>query len=659
MINYKFKSSRALIVLILSFAPAILGADLAKANACVNPGQVAAVAAAQQNASTEPVVTEINTCGGDDVSYQIPLTTTVTFDGVVYSNIYATTNSVITFGQPDGTYWTYPSTPSISLYSFDWVVYPQWRSDEHLIIRSSDGGFQVDISARPIWLQNTPEPTRIVITAAILSDGTVAMAYTLTGPEYPQNNPRTGVRLNNGSIVDFETYGIQETEQAPELAPEPTEEAPFNPPTPEPTPEPAPSLNAPTNVAATQLQDGSVQLTWDAPTPTSTSVERYAVSWSTDNFVTGWGIASTTNSITIPRDSFATTGGLDQTYQFRIRSDNDTLPVYSSFSETASTVVASPPPPPPTTPEGATTTWENSFVEIVAPEGQRIASATGYYGDPNNGTRGQDVSSILFELLAGETSATVEVSNDTFQNDPAPGTPKVLILLITFEEIPTPPVVPPVEPTVPPTTPVVPEPEPSLEPEPEVPPTPQPEEPVQPEEPTTEPVEPSPEPVEPEPSPEPSPEPTPSEEEPITSVEELPEEISPEVLMAIDFEEIVPTELSEAQAEALIEAALETFETAEQGSPEYEQALEALFVAAQQDDVVLDESLAAIPLLGDVLGGAVEVFNFLGNAGADMSPQVRETSEKVVVTAVVVTQIALSAVSMAGIATTVNIRSGA
>jgi hypothetical protein len=664
--------SRILLAFLLAFAPIFLAVDFAHAS-CIYPGQEAAVAAAQQNASTEPVVVEINTCGGDDTSYQVPLSVDVTFDGRTFNSVYATTNSVITFGAPDGTYWDYPQTPSISLYSFDWVVYPQWRNDEHLIIRSSDGGFQVDISARPIWLQNATEPTHIVITAAILSDGTVAMAYTLSGPEYPQNNPRTGVRLNDGTVVDFETYGIQETEETPELSPEPTEEAPFTPPTPEPTPEPTPTpeplvLNAPTNVTATQLSDGSVQLTWDAPAQSNTAVERYAISWSTNNFDTGWGIASTTNSITIPRDSFATSGGLDQTYQFRIRSDNETAAVYSSFSATASTLVASPPPPPPTTPEGATTTWEGHFVEIVAPEGQRIASASGYYGDPNNGTRGQDVSSILFELLAGETSATVEVSNDTFQGDPAGGTPKVLILLITFEPIPVEPTPTPtpnpspepsVEPTVPPTTPVVPEPEPSLEPEPEEPTTPQPEEPEQPEEPTTEPVEPSPEPVEPEPLPEPSPEPTPSEEEPITSVEDLPEEITPEVLMAIDLEEIDPTELSEAQVEALIEAALETFETAEQGSPEYEQALEALFVAAQADDIVLDEALAAIPLLGDVLGGALEAFNFLGNAGADMSPQVREQSEKTIIASVIVTQIALSAVSMAGIATTVNLRSGA
>jgi hypothetical protein len=196
----------------------------------------------------------------------------------------------------------------------------------------------------------------------------------------------------------------------------------------------------------------------------------------------------------------------------------------------------------------------------------------------------------------------------------------------------------PVEPSPEPTIPVVPEPEPSQTPEPEIPILPLPQEPVTPTPPTIEP-EVLPEDTLPPVTEEPSPEPTPSEEEPITSVEELPEEISTEVLMAIELDEIVATDLTEEQAEALIEAALEIFETAEPGSEEYEQALEALFVAAQQDDIVLDEALAAIPLLGNVLGGATELLNFFGNAGADMSPEVRETSEKIVITSVIVTQI--------------------
>lgn len=208
----------------------------------------------------------------------------------------------------------------------------------------------------------------------------------------------------------------------------------------------------------------------------------------------------------------------------------------------------------------------------------------------------------------------------------------------------------PVEPVLPPTIPVEPSPEPSLESEPEMQPMPQPVAPTPTAQPTPEAVE---------PSPEPSLEPTPSIEESIISAKDLPVDLSSEDLVEINFEDIVPTELTKEQADALVTAALEVFETAEPGSPEYEQALTALFVAAQQDDIVLDESLAAIPLLGDVLGGATEILNFFGNAGADMSPKVREDSEKIVVTAVVAVQAALSAVSLSGIATTVNIRNGA
>jgi hypothetical protein len=148
-------------------------------------------------------------------------------------------------------------------------------------------------------------------------------------------------------------------------------------------------------------------------------------------------------------------------------------------------------------------------------------------------------------------------------------------------------------------------------------------------------------------------------EKTITSAKDLPEVISPSQLMQIDLTQVVGTDLTVAQAQALIDAALAVFETAEQGSLEYQQALDALFLAAQQDDIVLDEALAAIPLLGDALSSAVELINFLGNAGSDMSPEVRATAEKAVVAAVIVVQIALSAVSMAGIATTVNLRSGA
>lgn len=126
---------------------------------------------------------------------------------------------------------------------------------------------------------------------------------------------------------------------------------------------------------------------------------------------------------------------------------------------------------------------------------------------------------------------------------------------------------------------------------------------------------------------------------------EIPAELSAENLMSVDLKKIDPTELTAAQADQLVAAALETFQTAEAGSPEYAQALDALFLAAQQDDIVLDPALAAIP----GLQAAAELVNFLGNAGADMSPQVREQSKKIVVAAVVAAGTALQAAAGAAV----------
>jgi hypothetical protein len=217
---------------------------------CVTSVQAAAIAAASLPTpeGETSTVTTLETCAGDDVSYQIPITATITFDNQQYTQVYATTNSVITFGRPDGTYWAYPTTPSISLYSMDWLSIPNRHSDEHFTIISSDGGFQVDLSARPYGNYTVLEPTNIIVTAAINTDGTVAIAYVVTGPTY-DGQTRTGVRLNDGSIVTLEQYGVVQVETAPTLAPdaggtvilpEPTE-SPTATASPEPTPSPSPS----------------------------------------------------------------------------------------------------------------------------------------------------------------------------------------------------------------------------------------------------------------------------------------------------------------------------------------------------------------------------------------------------------------------------------
>lgn len=146
---------------------------------------------------------------------------------------------------------------------------------------------------------------------------------------------------------------------------------------------------------------------------------------------------------------------------------------------------------------------------------------------------------------------------------------------------------------------------------------------------TEEPAE-KPEEVKPEPIPEPEPPTTPEVSEP-----ELP----------VNVETVDPATLSNEQVAEIISVANEILENSEQGSPEYEEALEALFVAAEADDIELSEELAAIP----GLSAAVDAINFIGNVGADMSPKVREESEKIVVTAVVAVGAAVNAATGAAL----------
>ena len=191
---------------------------------CINTIQSQTIAAAY-NGDEIPTVHEMNTCSGDDVSYQIPIATTITFDGVQYSDIYATTNSVITFGRPDGTYWDYPSTPSISLYSMDWFPGYADRTDG-LDIYYSEGGFQINLNMVPFGNWNA-EPSTVNILVAITNTGGISVAYSYQGPEY--QNMRTGVRLHDGSIVSLEAWGatqIQPGEDMPSLDAEPISSEP-------------------------------------------------------------------------------------------------------------------------------------------------------------------------------------------------------------------------------------------------------------------------------------------------------------------------------------------------------------------------------------------------------------------------------------------------
>jgi hypothetical protein len=81
-------------------------------------------------------------------------------------------------------------------------------------------------------------------------------------------------------------------------------------------------------------------------------------------------------------------------------------------------------------------------------------------------------------------------------------------------------------------------------------------------------------------------------------------------------------------------------------SPEPTPSLEELIIAAKEDDQQLPEEILAIPLIGNVAGAVLDAFNALGNVGADMTPEVREQSEKVILASVIASQIAIGASSI-------------
>jgi hypothetical protein len=148
-----------------------------------------------------------------------------------------------------------------------------------------------------------------------------------------------------------------------------------------------------------------------------------------------------------------------------------------------------------------------------------------------------------------------------------------------------------VEPTPEPT--IEPNPEPSVEPTPETSPEPSVEpEPV---------VEPAPQPM-PEPSVEPTPEPQPTINSPVSPVEPIKPEISPS-----------PTPTPENTPTPVIE-------------PEAEQTL--------------IENIAQLPQLA--LEQVAKLVENLRSIGSDMSPEVREQAQQVVVASVIVTQVALA-----------------
>ena len=463
-------------------------------------------------------------------------------------------------------------------------------------------------------------------------------------------------------------------------------------------PAPVPPM-PPINLAAS-LTETDITLTWVAPTA-GTAIERFAVFWSSDNWVTGRAVASTTESITLPL-TVIDYDGRGKDFVFKIRSDNDTLMLYSDWSNVATVFIPllapapTPSPTPvvepspssqPTSQPSPTATPEPSPSATVEPLPTPTPTAQPQPSDSPSPTPTPLESPAPSPSPAQTTaqpspspSPVVDTSTSistqpTPQPSPLPSpTPIPIPIPAPSPEpipAPSPTDTPAVEPTPAPepesTPSPTPQPEPSPSPEEQPAPAPEPE-PLPVPEPTPPPVEepqpePSPAPTEIDP-PSPTPEPQPSEP-PAPSPEPVVDILQDGKVTATEVENLVKDlmsdgKLTEKEKEIVATAIVAQFVDApavpvsamKEAGLDFSDLPPATPVDVREDEngnavIITAEVADALELLASpseilsaVFENPAQLIFALGNLGADMSPAEREEATKTIVAATIVGNIA-------------------
>ena len=245
----------------------------------------------------------------DDSAYNSNLPFSLTLGSTEYSNVYVSTNGTMTFGNPDGNYWDYPQTPSVSVAGNDWVT---WGDGAYLSFGSTANTFCAEWSVRP-YPRSTGELTQIRLVINRASDGGWHGEIVTFG--WLPENLRRGIRFEQGQDVlpieaAFDVNGgvpievapaptpssfteppvIVEPSSSPSPTPEPTPtESPSQTPeptpspsespseSPMPTPEPTPTVE-PTPTPEPSLEPVVIPLDTPTPTPSESAQELAQVS---------------------------------------------------------------------------------------------------------------------------------------------------------------------------------------------------------------------------------------------------------------------------------------------------------------------------------------------------------------------------------------------
>ena len=445
------------------------------------------------------------------------------------------------------------------------------------------------------------------------------------------------------------------------------------------TPEPL-SICPPTNLTIVDTAT-SLILNWSAPSCGNTQPERYAISFNAGT--NGWGIATgnvgdaqaLNTTITISHSLLNQLKPVGTEWIFSIRSDNDTLRIYSSISNQVAITIdlapEEPSPSPSPTPSPDLISPSPSPAAQEPPPTPQPSPVVSPSSEPSP-SPSVPAPSPTSESISATTPSPEPVVTPTPQPQPTPQ---------PEQSIPEPTPLPSIPPAVEPEPAPEPEPIPSpdVEPTPDEIPIPEPEpeplpsEPEQPPAPEPEP-EPQPEPVEPpdvapEPEPEPAEPPPPIEEPSPEPPSESPAELLNDILAdgdvsADEVESIVDAvqadgKFTEAEKEIVAEALIAQFAgepvsaaaIAEAGI-DYEdlppetpvetrlsESGEPIVITAEVADALqLVENPAE--LVGAIFTDPAKALMAIGNIGADMSDTERQESQTVVVASVIVGAIA-------------------
>lgn len=137
---------------------------------------------------------------GDDSSFQMNLPFSLKLGQNNYSEVFASINGLISFGNADGTYWDYPQTPSISVAGWDWVT---WGDGAYLRYGVTPNTLCIEWSVRQ-YPNSVGNVTHITLKIVKYPDDSWTGEVTSSG--WLPDNLRRGIRYTSGDpIVPIES----------------------------------------------------------------------------------------------------------------------------------------------------------------------------------------------------------------------------------------------------------------------------------------------------------------------------------------------------------------------------------------------------------------------------------------------------------------------